>query len=124
MLPRDLPVTAHANASFDWFWQPPMSGDPGIIMIVDTHPGPHDFETKFIQEDINNVLLYIESRIPLDIQLFQLRIYAKDIFGLWVEIEFSILSSARRFKMKAPEFSQASLSEIWDNHEARAGRAN
>ena len=117
-------MTVHARASFDWFWQPPQLGDPGILMIVDTHPGPKDLETPFLQEDINAVLLYIESRIPPDVQLFQLRIYAKDIFQLWIEIEFSILSSARRFKLKAPEFSQASLSEIWDNHEARAGRAN
>ena len=113
-----------SNASFDWFWQPPALGDPGILMIVDTHPGPHDFDTKFIQEDINNVLLYIESKLPRDVQLFQLRIYAKDIFELWIEIEFSVLNKARRFKTKAPEFSQASLSEIWDNHESRAGRAN
>jgi len=117
-------MTAHSQASFDWFWQPPALGDPGILMIVDTHPGPHDFETKFIQEDINAVLLNIESQLPKDIQLFQLRIYAKDIFGLWIQIEFSILNSARRFKTKAPDFTQAQLSEVWDNHEARAGRAN
>ena len=59
-------------------------------------------------------------RLPL----FQLRIYAKDIFGHWIEIKFSVLNAARRFKTGVPEFSQASLSEIWDNHEATAGRAN
>lgn len=113
-----------SQASFDWFWQPPALGDPGILMIVDTHPGPHDFDTKFIQEDINNVLLDIEAKLPADVHLFQLRIYAKDIFGLWIEIEFSVLNAERRFKTKAPTFSQAQLSEVWDNHEARAGRAN
>lgn len=117
-------MSAPSQASFDWFWQPPQMGDPGILMIVDTHPGPHDFETKFIQEDINNVLLNIESQLPKDIQLFQLRIYAKDIFGLWIQIEFSILQAQRRFKTKAPDFTQAQLSEVWDNHEQRAGRAN
>ena len=113
-----------SQASFDWFWQPPALGDPGILMIVDTHPGPEDLETMFLQEDINNVLLDIEGRLPKDVQLFQLRIYAKDIFGLWIEIEFSILNSARRFKTKAPTFTQGQLSGVWDNHEARAGRAN
>ena len=117
-------MTVLANASFDWFWQPPMSGDPGIIMIVDTHPGPHDFETQFIQEDINNVLLYIEERIPKDVQLFQLRIYAKDIFGLWIQIKFSILNQERRFTTDIPDFTQAELAQVWDNHEARAGRAD
>ena len=113
-----------SQASFDWFWQPPALGDPGILMIVDTHPGPADLQTKFIQEDINNVLLDIESRLPKDVQLFQLRIYAKDIFGIWIRIEFSILNSARRFKTLKPDFTQAQLSDVWDNHEARAGRAN
>ena len=113
-----------AQASFDWFWQPPMSGEPGIVMIVDTHPGPEDLVTPFIQEDINAVLLDIETRIPKDVELYQLRIYAKDIFGLWIQIEFSIVAAGRRFRTKAPEFSQASLAEIWDNHESRAGRAN
>ncbi len=113
-----------SQASFDWFWQPPALGDPGILMIVDTHPGPEDLQTKFIQEDINNVLLYCEKRIPKDVQLYQLRIYVKDIFGIWVEIEFSLVSSARRFKTKKPTFGQAQLSEVWDNHEARAGRSN
>lgn len=117
-------MSATSQANFDWFWQPPMSGDPGILMIVDTHPGPEDLQTPFIQEDINAVLLYIESRLPADVQLYQLRIYAKDIFGLWIEIEFSLVSSERRFKTKAPTFTQAQLSEVWDNHEARAGRAN
>lgn len=101
-----------------------MSGQPGIIMIVDTHPGPHEPGVPFIQEDINAVLLYIESRIPKDVQLYQLRIYAQDIFELWIEVEFSIINGGRRFRTKAPEFSQGSLSEIWDNHESRAGRAN
>lgn len=113
-----------SQASFDWFWQPPALGDPGILMIVDTHPGPADTQTKFIQEDINQVLLSIESQLPKDVELYQLRIYAKDIFGLWIQIEFSILNQARRFKTKKPDFGQAQLSEVWDNHEARAGRAN
>ncbi len=117
-------MTASSQASFDWFWQPPALGDPGILMIVDTHPGPADLTTRFIQEDINAVLLNIESQLPKDVQLFQLRIYAKDIFGLWIQIEFSILNQARRFTTKKPDFSQAELSQVWDNHETQAGRAN
>lgn len=111
-------------AAFDWFWQPPQLGQPGIMMIVDAHPGPDDLETPFVQEDIGNVLLYCEARIPKDVHLFQLKIYVKDILEHWTEIEFSILNNARRFKTKLPEFSQGSLSEIWDNHEQTAGRSH
>ncbi len=117
-------MNAQANAAFDWFWQPPQLGQPGIMMIVDTHPGPHEPGVPFVQEDINNVLLYCESKIPKDVQLYQLRIYVKDVFGLWNEIEFPLIRGGRRFRRKTPEFSQASLSEIWENHELRAGRAN
>ena len=117
-------MTVEANANFDWFWQPPQLGQPGILMIVDTHPGPEEPGVPFVQEDINNVLLYVESRIPRDVHLYQLRIYIKDVFGLWNEIEFPLIQGTRRFRRKSPEFSQASLSEIWENHELRAGRAN
>ena len=110
-------------ASFDWFWQPPLSGEPGIIMIVDTHPGPEATAVPFIQEDMNAVLLDVEGQIPRYIQLYQLQIYAKDIFGYWIQIDFSIVAG-RRWRTKAPEFSQGSLSEIWDNHESHAGRSN
>ena len=111
-------------ASFDWFWQPPMSGDPGIVMIVDTHPGPGATDVPFINDDFNNVLQYVESRIPKDVQLYQLRIYTRNIFGFWNEIHFTLIDGGRRFRTKRPEFSQGSLSEIWDNHESRAGRSN
>ncbi len=113
-----------SSASFDWFWQPPALGDPGIMMIVDTHPGPYEPGVPFVQEDINNVLLHCESKIPPDVHLYQLKIYVLDIFQMWNEIEFTLVNSARRFKRKVPDFSQASLHEVWDNHEARAGRAN
>ena len=46
-------MTASSQASFDWFRTPPAPGDPGILMIVDTHPGPADLTTLSIQADIN-----------------------------------------------------------------------
>jgi len=114
----ELPASA---ASFDWFWQPPLAGDPGIIMIRDTHPGPEATAVPMIGEDMNNVLLTVESRIPNDVHLYQLRIYLADIFGVWIQVEFNVLG--RSFKLKEPDFSQADLSMVWDNHESRAGRA-
>ena len=114
----DQPTSA---ASFDWFWQPPLSGDPGIMMIRDTHPGPQAIAVPFVAEDINNVLLTVESRIPADVHLYELRVYARDILGLWVQLEFNILG--RSFQKKAPEFTQGDLEQVWENHEGGAGRA-
>lgn len=114
----DQPSSA---ASFDWFWQPPLAGEPGIIMIVDTHPGPDQASVPMVAEDLNNVLLTVESRIAADVHLFQLRIYVRDILGIWIQIAFNVLG--RTFTKKEPDFSQGDLEGVWDNHETRAGRA-
>ncbi len=98
-----------------------MEGDPGIIMIRDTHPGPEATAVPFVAEDLKNVLLTVESRIPADVHLYQLRIYARDIIGLWIQLEFNILG--RQFTTKEPDFSQGDLEAVWDNHESGAGRA-
>lgn len=108
-------------ASFDWFWQPPMEGEPGIIMIVDTHPGPDAVGIPTVGQDLKNVILSVEARIPADVHLYQLRIYVRDILGLWIRLEFTILN--RYFTKKEPDFSQGDLEQVWDNHESRAGRA-
>ena len=97
-----------------------MAGDPGIIMIVDTHPGSHAVDVPLVQEDLKNVLLTVEGRIPSDVHLYQLRIYVRSIFLLWSQIEFTILG--RQFQVKIPDFSQPDLAQVWDNHETRAGR--
>ena len=115
-----MTVQPSSAASFDWFWQPPLAGEPGIIMIRDTHPGPDQASVPMVAEDLNNVLLTVESRLAADVHLFQLRIYARDILGIWVQIDFNVLG--RTFTKKEPDFSQADLEGVWDNHETRAGR--
>ena len=114
----DQPVSA---ASFDWFWQPPLEGEPGIMMIRDTHPGPAAVDVPMVGEDLNNVVLVCESRIPADVHLYQLRIYVRDVIGVWVRLEFNILG--RQFQKLAPDFSQGDLEQVWENHETKAGRA-
>lgn len=103
------------SALFSWFWQPPIDGQPGLMMIVDDHPGPQAPGVAFIGEDIVEILQDIESKIPKDVQLYQLRIYARNIFGLWVQLEANILG--RQINRKAPEFSQGELAQLWEARE-------
>lgn len=107
-------------ASFDWFWQPPQGGEPGIMMIRDTHPGPEATAVPLVLEDLNNVVLVCESRIAKDVQLCQLRVYVRDLLGVWVQLEFNVLG--RQYQKLAPDFEQADLEKVWDNHELKAGR--
>ena len=107
-------------ASFDWFWQPPLGGEPGIMMIRDTHPGPEATAVPLVAEDLNNVVLVCESRIAKDVQLCQLRVYVRDLLGGWIQLEFNILG--RQYKQFVPDFTEADLEQVWDNHELRAGR--
>ena len=107
-------------AMFDWFWQPPMSGEPGIMMIRDTHPGPEATAIPLVMEDLKNVLLVCESHIAKDVQLCQLRVYVRDIMGLWVQLQFNVLG--RQFQKLAPDFEQGDLEMVWENHELKAGR--
>ena len=109
-----------SDASFDWFWQPPMEGEPGIMMIRDTHPGPAATAVPLVAEDLNNVVLVCESRIGKDVQLCQLRVYVRDVLGVWVQLEFNVLG--RQYQKLLPDFEQADLEQVWENHELRAGR--
>lgn len=109
-----------SDASFDWFWQPPMEGEPGIMMIRDTHPGPEATAVPLVAEDLNNVVLVCESRIEKDVQLCQLRVYVRDLLGVWVQLEFNVLG--RQYQKLLPDFEQADLEQVWENHETRAGR--
>ncbi len=113
----DQPIS---DASFDWFWQPPMENEPGIMMIRDTHPGPEATAVPLVAEDLNNVVLVCESRIAKDVQLCQLRVYVRDLLGLWIQLDFNVLG--RQYQKLAPDFEQGDLEQIWDNHETRAGR--
>ena len=108
---------------FSWFFQPPLSGDPGLLMIVDRHPGPEHPELEFITEpgNLKLVLEAIEAQIPKDLQLYQFRIYARDPFGLWVQIQVPIM--ARQFSLKSPDFSQGELQELWNAREEAGGSA-
>lgn len=103
------------TSSFAWFWQPPLGGQPGLMMIVDTHPGPEAIGVKFVGEDIVAVMQDVESKIPTDVQLYQLRIFVRDIFGLWSQLEFNVLG--RQFQRMPPSFTQGELAELWDARE-------
>ena len=107
-------------ASFDWFWQPPLGGEPGIMMIRDTHPGPAATAVPLVAEDLNNVVLVCESGIAKEVQLCQLRVYVRDLLGVWIQLEFNVLG--RQYQQLAPDFDQGDLEMVWDNHETRAGR--
>ena len=107
-------------ASFDWFWQPPLGGEPGIMMIRDTHPGPAATAVPLVAEDLNNAVLVCESGIAKEVQLCQLRVYVRDLLGIWVQLEFNVLG--RQYQQLAPDFDQGDLEMVWDNHETRAGR--
>ena len=63
------------DVAFNWFWQPPVDGQPGLIMIVDEHPGVDHPEIRFVTEAIADVIRNIEARIPKDSHLFQFKIY-------------------------------------------------
>lgn len=76
---------------------------------------------RIIDEDLVNVLLVCESRIPADVHLYQLRIYFRDVSRMWTQLEFNILG--RQFQKTAPDFTQGDLEQVWENHETTAGRA-
>lgn len=95
-----------------WFWQPPIDGSPGLLMIVDNHPGPEHPEVPFIADVLKDVLLEVESSMPTDIQLYTLSIYVRDVMDLWIRVEMNVLS--RMFKLVSPGMMQAELAELWD----------
>jgi hypothetical protein len=106
---------------FDWFWQPPIDGQPGLIMVADTHPGPEAIDVPFVLEDLANVLLWIEARIDKSLSLHSFRIYMRDPIGLWGETKFNDPGS-RKYTVSKPDARQAGLSELWDARLARGER--
>lgn len=101
-----------SEAVYSWFWQPPLEGDPGLMMIVDNHPGPDRREIPLVVEELKTILHAVEAQIPIDISLFQLRIYSREPTGFWFEILFD--GTSRRFMTKKPDFSQADLDRLWE----------
>lgn len=98
-------------ANIAWFWQPPIGGEPGLMMIVDIHPGPDHPEVPFVTEALADVLIDVEKQLPEDIQLSQLRIYVRDILGAWIEISMDAFN--RKFEKKTPKVSTPALQELW-----------
>jgi len=101
------------DVAFNWFWQPPVDGQPGLIMLVDDHPGQDHPEIRFVTEAIQDVIRHIEARIAKDLQLFQFRIYARDVYGRWIQIE--VAPARRNYRLRTPRISQGHLSELWDS---------
>ena len=99
---------------FDWFWQPPVDGKPGLCMVVDNHPGHGHPEIPFVSEALQDTLAHIEARIPKDLHLFQLGIYMRDVYKIWREVK---VDPDRTLKTKAPYFSQADLGALWDSRQ-------
>lgn len=110
------------DAVFNWFYQPPLNGAAGLIMIVDQHPGPDEPGVPFVVEDLKNVIHWIEARLPSDLHLFQFKIYAADIFNMWIEIEFPN-PEVRRYVIHEPDLPQPQLNILWNQREQdkRAG---
>jgi hypothetical protein len=102
-------------AQYSWFWQPPLDGKPGLMMIVDEHPGPDRPDVPLLLEQLKTVLHEIEAKLPADVGFHQLRIYIREPIGAWFQIHFTVLN--RRFQMTAPDFPQASLCELWDSRQ-------
>jgi len=103
------------DAVFNWFWQPPIEGKPGLCMITDEHPGPDHPGVPFVVESLQDTLAHVEARIPPDVHLFQLRIYARDVFKRWREVRID--AESRRYKVREPAFSQGDLCLLWDSRE-------
>ncbi len=101
------------DSVFQWFWQPPINGAAGLVMLVDEHPGPDAVEIPFVIEDLGNVLLWIEARIDKELTFHQFRIYMRDMIGIWGEVRFNDPGS-RRYTVTQPDIKQAQLSELWD----------
>ena len=112
-------MIATSEASFDWFWQPPLEGRPGLLMVVDLHPGPAAIDIKMVHEDLRAVLRYCDSRLPKDVQLYQLGIYIRDPLGLWIQIDCNALS--RQFQKRSPELSEGDLNQLWASRSEVAG---
>lgn len=101
------------DAAYSWFWQPPLENQPGLMMVVDDHPGPNRPDVPLVVEELQEILHKVESQLPIEIQLFQLRIYSREPTGFWFEILFD--GASRRFMTKKPDFSQRELDKLWES---------
>lgn len=99
------------QALFQWFWQPPINGAPGLIMVVDIHPGPDSPEVPFLLERVGDALIYMESRIPSDHHLFQHKIFMRDPFETWAQVQVEAMP--RTWRIVKPELKQSALQELW-----------
>jgi hypothetical protein len=104
---------------FQWFWQPPINGAAGLIMIADEHPGPEAIQIPFVMEDLPNVLLWIEARIDKGLTFHSFRVYMRDPIGVWGEVGFNDPGS-RKYRITQPDLKQSQLSELWDQRLAAA----
>lgn len=109
------------DSVFQWFWQPPLNGQPGLIMVADMHPGPEAVDVPFVIEDLQNVLLSIEARIDKGFTLHSFRIYMRDVLNHWGEIAFKDTGS-RKYIISPIAAEQRVLSELWDQRFARSDR--
>ncbi len=112
-LDQNRTVEIMDDVAFNWFWQPPVDGQPGLIMLTDDHPGVDHPEIRFVTEAIADVVRHIEGGIPKYFNLFQFKIYARDIFGRWIHIEVAPI--ARNYRLRTPKVSQADLASLWDS---------
>lgn len=99
------------DVAFNWFWQPPVDGQPGLIMLTDDHPGADHPEIRFVTEAIVDVLRHIEAGIPKDLHLFDFKIYARDVYSRWIWIQVAPLK--RNFRLRPPKISQDDLRDLW-----------
>ena len=103
------------DVSYSWFWQPPIEGKPGLMMIKDTHPGPDHPEIRFVAEALREVIWACESSLPKDVHLPALKIYVTDPAGLWFEVQTNVVS--RIFTKAEPELSEEDLNMLWHARE-------
>ena len=109
------------DSVFQWFWQPPINGQPGLIMVADYHPGPEAIDVPFVIEDLGNVLLWIEARIDKALTLHMFKIYTRDVMNHWGQVAFRDPGS-RKYVITPSATIQAELSELWDARFARSDR--
>lgn len=102
---------------FSWFFQPPLGGQRGLLMIRDDHPGPDYVQTPFVLETVSQVLQTVEAKLPGDIHLAALGIFIRHIDELWIQIEVDL---GRRWTRKDPGqlgLRQETLDTLWRQRE-------
>lgn len=102
------------DVAFNWFWQPPIDGQPGLIMITDEHPGTEHPEIRFITEAIADVLAHVQARIASDLRLPQFRVYVRDIFGGWFQVTIEP-EPKKPYRIHKSKVSQNDLALLWDS---------